>query len=557
MKVAKYLLFSAVALVSAPSQSESLNVTQATMLQTLQQIMTVFAQDYAPFEWKVESEKLDLKQEIARAKGVIESSPDISTIQFQDLLVDIINALRDFHTSITFYSTEEATLPFQIMEAGGRFFISFVDRTKISKESFPFLEVGTEVVEFDGRPISEVVRGLIPERYLMPTPTEWRLAGFRLCYRARSAGMRVPQGEVKLTFKSRDGKLVSYPFFWQYTPEYVPLGIPVRNTMFSDSRPDKFAVNGKFGSEEPGSAEIGGKSTYVPELGQVFSHGSFPPGNFSSQIYRLPSGAIVGVIRIPTFGVPNPVESADEFGAHVTSLNERTDALVIDLTRNNGGSLPYMYGLLSRLTDQPLIPLEQQIMISDSMAAESAQRLAASMYVQSEQGAREIVGPILQGMLANFEDFQGLIYNDRFLLSELKAGRRLSQPTWVLGINKITPHPTQRYTKPILVLVDELDFSAADFFPAILQDNKRAVIFGTRTAGAGGSLKETQLPNQFNIRSLTYTWTIARRKDGRPLENLGVTPDIEYAITPEDLQKNFEGYRAAVVRAVEGMLRKN
>src|SRR5262249_41736892 len=159
---------------------------------------------------------------------------------------------------------------------------------------------------------------------------------------------------------------------------------------------------------------------------------------------------------------------------------------------------------------------KQQIMVSPSMAAESAQRLTIAPFIQTEAQANEITGPLLQGMYPNFELYQGLIQNDRFLLSELNSGRRLTEPTWFFGINKIAPHPLRRYTKPILVLVDELCFSGADFFPAILQDNRRATVFGVRTAGAGGSVKETQFPNQFNIKSLTYTWTIARRRDGRP-----------------------------------------
>src|SRR5262249_2258033 len=40
---------------------------------------------------------------------------------------------------------------------------------------------------------------------------------------------------------------------------------------------------------------------------------------------------------------------------------------------------------------------------------------------------------------------------------------------------------------PILMLIDSIDPSAADFGPAPLQDNHRGVLFGTNTAGAGGN----------------------------------------------------------------------
>ncbi|MDE2293130.1 MAG: hypothetical protein KGL53_13700, partial [Elusimicrobia bacterium] len=91
-----------------------------------------------------------------------------------------------------------------------------------------------------------------------------------------------------------------------------------------------------------------------------------------------------------------------------------------------------------------------------------------------------------------------------------------------------------------------LDFSCGDFFPAILQDNKRATVFGVRTSGAGGAVKATQFPNQFGIAGLSYTWTIALRTSGQPIENKGVTPDVSYDLTAEDIANGLSGYVKAV-----------
>src|SRR5258707_7695653 len=46
------------------------------------------------------------------------------------------------------------------------------------------------------------------------------------------------------------------------------------------------------------------------------------------------------------------------------------------------------------------------------------------------------------------------------------------------------------YTKPIVLLTDELTTSTGDIFAAEFQDAKRAPVFGWRTAGGGGSLAQ-------------------------------------------------------------------
>src|SRR5262249_36865049 len=44
------------------------------------------------------------------------------------------------------------------------------------------------------------------------------------------------------------------------------------------------------------------------------------------------------------------------------------------------------------------------------------------------------------------------------------------------------------YDNPVMVLVDGFTASAAELFSAILQDNNRALLYGTTTDGAGGTV---------------------------------------------------------------------
>jgi hypothetical protein len=104
------------------------------------------------------------------------------------------------------------------------------------------------------------------------------------------------------------------------------------------------------------------------------------------------------------------------------------------------------------------------------------------------------------------------------------------------------------YAKPILVLTDELSASAAEIFAAVMQDEKRATIYGTRTDGAGGSV--TQFPVGVYMESyLYYAQSILTRKNvidsggqfpNAPyIENIGVRPDVvDDYMTMENLLNN-------------------
>ena len=86
------------------------------------------------------------------------------------------------------------------------------------------------------------------------------------------------------------------------------------------------------------------------------------------------------------------------------------------------------------------------------------------------------------------------------------------------------------------MLVDELDFSAAEYAPAkyaaaIMKDNKRAILFGICTAGGGGDQRLRKI-NDPLLSGYSYTITVGERvnKEGRllgPIENVGVSPDFE------------------------------
>ena len=117
----------------------------------------------------------------------------------------------------------------------------------------------------------------------------------------------------------------------------------------------------------------------------------------------------------------------------------------------------------------------------------------------------------------------------------------LGMMSWLLGesreigiqtlrdteLKMITRPREEFYTGPVVVLVDELSGSGAEFFASGLQDKRRAYIIGNRTAGAvlGGNLKRLPSGDRFLYVISNYVSSTT----GQGLEGVGVIPDLSIA----------------------------
>lgn len=98
---------------------------------------------------------------------------------------------------------------------------------------------------------------------------------------------------------------------------------------------------------------------------------------------------------------------------------------------------------------------------------------------------------------------------------------------------------------PMIVMVDAKTASSAEIFAAALQDNGRALIFGTATYGKGTIQTLVTLPDKNEI---SITWSRFHAPSGYSLHHLGILPNICYPkkdITSketlrEDFTKNIE-----------------
>jgi hypothetical protein len=530
-------------------------VLQVKMLRYLDALETAFQVRYAPTEWKKKYLQWDLATEIQKAKKAVQSDRNLNVKAFHKIVKRFSTSMKDYHVGVLFHSTESATLPFQAIFLNKRYYLSYIDRSKLGAEVFPF-NVGDEIVQFGDQPVAEAVAAIQREQGDINPDTDEDIAAFRLTGRGGMIAMNVPQGPIRIGIRPQGSDKVMYrQLIWDYTPEEIdksrslttqaPLAQILDRMMVSPAALSltEMAPNNPF--------SLGGRTSYVPTLGKkIWETPATNP--FQAYVYQAADKRLIGYLRIPWYMAGDAEAAA--FGEIVQKFQSSVDGLVLDEINNPGGSVLYLYALASMLTDQDLFTPRHRMAITQEDISQAVKTLPIFEAIKNDADAKKLIGETLAGYPVTYQTTRFFLEYFRFVIREGKAGRFVTDPYFLMGVDRINPHPTVQFTKPILLLTNHLDFSGGDFFPAILQDNKRVTILGTRTAGAGGYVSAFPIENQLGIATCSITGSLAERIDLNPIENLGIKPDIEYSITPTDLQNHFADYGKAINGAMTKLL---
>ncbi len=120
------------------------------------------------------------------------------------------------------------------------------------------------------------------------------------------------------------------------------------------------------------------------------------------------------------------------------------------------------------------------------------------------------------------------------------AGFLVDKPDQQLGtmymrdtkLNFVINPRSEVFSGPVAILVDSNSASTSEIFAGGLKDLDRARVFGTRTAAAALPSMIERLPNGDGFQ---YAMANYISKGGKPLEGLGVVPDVEVKLTREAL----------------------
>jgi C-terminal processing protease CtpA/Prc len=257
------------------------------------------------------------------------------------------------------------------------------------------------------------------------------------------------------------------------------------------------------------------------ESGRVIRSGM--PGIFQAKIREV-DGKEFGYIRLRSFNV----DDADEFVAEFVALVERMppNGLIVDVRDNGGGNIEAGERILQVLTPRRIEPERLQF----------------------------INTPLNLRLCRRFGDLEPWVDSMERAIqtgSTFSAGFPHSDPELCNAIG-------QRYYGPVLLVTNALCYSTTDIFAAGFQDHEIGRVLGTDgNTGAGGAnvvshgdligmlearkgvqLRDSPfrpLPGGANLRVAIRRTLRVGRRSGTELEDIGVTPDIPYRMTREDV----------------------
>jgi hypothetical protein len=557
----------------------TVSYAQLTMDQKVsdfQALAGLYAKRYGPYEWKRDALGIDL---FNIAPWLTQVQATKNDLDFYEVMSQYVASLDDAHDVYELPTTFQASLNFFVDIYDGKLLVDSINRARLPAAEFGFV-TGYELLSIDGQDAQKQLDGLLRYEIAANPRSTRRLAAELLTLRPQYLmphAADVPEISV-VVFRRPDGNTETYRIPWaksgllltsvgRYTtpgligtasaagmsrtprvhghrpgelpvPDEIPEYLQVLNRLQNCRLPDK-AVNG-FGAQAPVFAASlpssfvlrQGKSSLDPFYSGVFSAG----------------GHAIGFIRIPSYGPTNTTAALAIFQNEIAYFQANTEGLVVDDMRNPGGSVSYLNAVLSYL-----MPTTWR-----SIAFEVR---ATSEWVESISSA--LVSAVALGAPQSYIDLLQMIKDEIVAANSAMRGRTKPIPLDDVSIDRGPAMDAKgnaiAYTKPIVVLVDDMSASAADAFAATIQDNTRGPLLGWRTMGAGGSVEAWEA-GTYSLGITTVTESLMNRKTAivtaeypaAPyVENIGVRPEIvvDY-MTADNLNRQGRPFVDAFVAAI-------
>jgi len=556
-----FILYITLATFLAPTASKASSLSEARSVLGISH--SVFLNQYAPLKWKQQTINLDLESSYNLALNQLHE--DMSIRDFHGVLNQYLASTKDAHVVANYIDNEQSKLPFVLHKIGHRFYIN--EFRGIWRPDYAPMNIGDEVLSIGGESIQKLYQEQLDALGGFADPYYQALATSFVTYQFGYLS-ETSKGFVNIEFIDyRTGQKKMTNTSWIHTVDKFKFGNKTLNNyqkLYTNNHsehindevfyaPQSLQQSGA-GENFYGSGLPGARKSLISYMGAPYNESSYE-GFFHSYTYLDKQKRSIGVIRIPSYRPQDPISAIVEFRDKINFFQKNTDALIIDQLSNQGGYLFFMYSILSVLTDRPLdLPKHKVALSSKYIETIFSFKQKLNKISTVDQLRDEFTVAVEKGLHIDMSLKETALDFSNQILKNYNENKKISDPVALWGFNKIKPDPSVQYNKPIVVLINELNMSGGDFLPAILKDNKRAFIFGKKTFGAGGVVKQFSVPNSLGLRSISYTTSLAIRSNGEIIENKGVKPDFSYNIKVEDIRTGFELYKKALGNYLENIL---
>ncbi|MGZ3771021.1 MAG: S41 family peptidase [Bdellovibrio sp.] len=519
-------------------------LTQDERASDFDQLLELFKTYYGPYHFKekrfgfsIEKTILDLKAQALAAK---------TDEEFMGYIMKVSSAFHDGHVQFVIENSASNIMrykiPINLYFIEGKAIVAAVD-DEFSKWSG--IKKGDEVLSVDGKTPTEILQTILQYRQTAEELSNKANIIFTFLRPSYMTDL-IPAGpSSSITVKAADGTVSTVEAPWEKESYSTalngivrPKGLSWYTPFAEDFNATVKAHRGQMGQVNPIFLNSTTQEKY--KFVQVFPSseslkkeglkGDEKPGIYAA-LYKH-SGKTILLLRSSTY---SPTDYSDSvymktYAALIKEYQDLADVMVLDQTHNPGGSFcADFYNLFAK---------ENDIQAVEQVRAD--RKWVNDLYIT---WPKEGTGPDGSPWDIKLLQTWGAVVEKAY-----DNGDFLAEPFALFTGTKYTVRKSANWSKPMLVLIDELAGSCGDLFPMLVKANKRAQLFGQKTMGLGGNVEEVGQLNHSRVKiRMTRGLYSPYHPDGKYVEtdfveNNGVAPDIQYSHTVEDFRNDFTDY---------------
>ncbi|MEL6161253.1 MAG: S41 family peptidase [Cyanobacteria bacterium J06623_5] len=542
------------------------NLTLEERKQIVEQSLVLMQENFVHLPLKEAMHGIDPIQRLKLVQHRLEqSTPQTmgSEFQFHRDMIEVFTSIRDLHTNYLLpmpFADKAAFMPFDVEEcfdnSGKPHYIASHFVPGFTHEHF---KQGVTITTWNGVPIRRAIEisadqhagsnlsarhaqgidGLTvrPLRRSLPPDAMWVIVGYT---DLEGVERELKQAWIVTSLSRNTGSVDANAA----TEHAACLGLDLQADLIQQIRKMLFAP--AIVAEEKDTKNKKGKKKTTKDTETKDPLETRLTGIFRAKQVNTPSGEF-GYIRIFSFNINDPDAFVEEFVRLVELLPQQ--GLIVDVRANGGGHIYASEGLLQVLTPGEITPEPTQF-INTPLNGRICER-----------HRRNPVGIDLSPWVDSIRNSveTGAVYSRGYPITPYEFANNRGQ----------------KYHGPVVLITDARCYSATDIFAAGFQDHGIGHILGVDgNTGAGGAnvwehglLREllrvpqpedpetpyTTLPNGAGMRVAVRRTLRVGDRAGTPVEDLGVVPDSQHALTKNDLLNGNEDLINAAGKILSGM----